>query len=762
MSKEKIVNILYSIYAFLFIFTMINKEFLLFGIDLRFILLPIGAILIILSFTEKNKKIEDYDDKIGRLLIAFYIYAFVANISWIWNGLKIDEGKFINEIILLSNIFISLLVFYRYKSRVNQSKLNKFIIISTVVLLISMILVSCGLPLSKISGSADVPYIYTASEQAPDNKNLFGGNFRAAGYASDPNYATLLLVIACVATLKLETEKKYKAILMIIFIAGIGLACSKTILTAIIFSAVVVIIDKYAKPKKEIINAFNLLFVVGIILANIIIINIPNINQYMPSTLTTRFSMWNCARKLFLKSPIIGNGITSFRSYFSINHWYVQCHSTYWQILSELGVVGIVLFALIAYKVLKKNQDDKIKYCMILIYLIYAITCETIALQFIIYILYIVGIDNNKRKIGKKALFMVNSLSNGGAERVCINMANELIAEGYNIDFILLGNNKENRKSYELNKDVKIFNLEINEKSKIKKTLKIISSVNKIDDFILQQEKDEKYSLITSHLPMANIMTRLSIVNKRSLYVFHTSLSNYDKLGSKKLFRVLIHYMFDNRKIVAVSEGVKKECIDEYHLQKSNIKTIYNPVDENEVTKKAQEPIDEIDYKYLLLVGRFNEAKRQDRMVEIFYKGEFYKNYKLVFCGTGILEDKIKNQVKELGISDRVIFLGWQSNVYKWMKNAEILVSTSDNEAFPMNLIEAIICGTRIVASNCKFGPDEILKGNFSKFLVETDNIEQYIEKINLALREYPNEENPIISECNPKNIIKKYLEFMK
>ena len=43
MSKEKIVNILYSIYAFLFIFTMINKEFLLFGIDLRFILLPNGG-----------------------------------------------------------------------------------------------------------------------------------------------------------------------------------------------------------------------------------------------------------------------------------------------------------------------------------------------------------------------------------------------------------------------------------------------------------------------------------------------------------------------------------------------------------------------------------------------------------------------------------------------------------------------------------------------------------------------------------------------
>ncbi len=762
MNREKTTNILYNIYAFLFIFTMMNKEFLLFGLDLRFILLPIGLILIILSFADKKKKIEDYDDNLGKLLIVFYLYIFVSNISWLWNGVTVNKNKFINEIILLFNVFVSLVVFYRYKKEVNEDRLNKFIVISAIILLISMILVSCGFSLEQISGSADVKYIYVASAKAPDHKNLFGGGFRPAGYASDPNYATLLLVITCIATLKLKIDKKYKAVIMTLCIVGIGFACSKTILVAIAFSTSVSIINKYVKPKNNIINLFNLLFVIGIVLVNVFIVKIPNISRYMPSTLTTRFTMWNSAEELFIKSPIIGNGITSFRSFFSTEHWYVQCHSTYWQILSELGLIGIILFMIIEYKALKKNRNNKLNYCMILIYLIYAITCETIALQFIIYILYIAGIDNVTKKNGKKALFMINSLSNGGAERVCTNMANELVAEGYKVDFILLGNNKENEKNYEFNKDIQIYDLQINESNKVKKILKIIRNISKINTYILKQESDEKYSLITSHLPMSNILTRLSIINKRSLYVFHTSVSSYDKFCSRKLFKLLIHLMFDNRKIVAVSDGVRKECINKYCLKENNIKTIYNPVDEKEVINKAKEPIEEINCKYILQVGRFNKAKRQDRMVDVFYKGEFYKNYKLVFCGTGKLEDEIKEQVDKLGITEKVIFLGWQSNVYKWMKNAEVLVSTSDYEAFPMNLIEATICGAKIVSSNCEFGPDEILKGEFSKFLVETQNIEQYIEKIKLALKEYPREKNVIVDECNPKHIIKEYLEFME
>ena len=361
----------------------------------------------------------------------------------------------------------------------------------------------------------------------------------------------------------------------------------------------------------------------------------------------------------------------------------------------------------------------------------------------------------------KKALFLVNSLSNGGAERVCINMANELIKKQFDVDFIILGKNDKNKYTYDINEKIKIYDLKINTTNRLKKLLKIVSASRKINKIVKENEKDCKYELITSHLPMANVLTRFSKIKNRAIYVFHTKVSSYNKIGNEKLFKMVIKFIYGNKKVVAVSEEVRREAIDNYNIKENNIKTIYNPINIEEINLKKEEEIS-IDNKYFVQIGRFNEAKRQDRMIDVFYKGEFYKKYKLVFCGTGELEEQAKNKIKALGLEESVIFMGWQSNVYKWMKNAELLISTSDYEAFPMNLIEALICGTKIVSSNCKFGPNEILLGEYAKYLVKPDNIDDYIDKINMALESYPTSENPIIKKCIASNIIKEYLDFMK
>lgn len=361
---------------------------------------------------------------------------------------------------------------------------------------------------------------------------------------------------------------------------------------------------------------------------------------------------------------------------------------------------------------------------------------------------------NNK----KKALFMVNSLSNGGAERVCINMANELVKKNYNVDFILLGTNNNNSVSYKLNEKITIFNLNINTNNKIKKFLKILLSVKKINKYIRKREEDGKYSLVTSHLPMSNILTRLSIVRNKALYVFHLNMSHYVR-KDKFILKNIIKLIFHNKKIVSVSEGVRQECINDYGMDGRLIKTIYNPINVEEIIDKMNELID-IKEKYFLQVGRLSKQKRQDRMLEVFAKGKFYEKYKLLFCGTGELLEEYKKQTKKLGIEDSVIFLGWQSNSYKWMKNAELLVCTSDNEAFPMTLIEAFTCKTKVVSSNCKFGPSEILVEDYANYLVKPDDIDEYIEKINKALEFYPKIENPVLKKCIANNVIDNYLHF--
>ena len=132
----------------------------------------------------------------------------------------------------------------------------------------------------------------------------------------------------------------------------------------------------------------------------------------------------------------------------------------------------------------------------------------------------------------------------------------------------------------------------------------------------------------------------------------------------------------------------------------------------------------------------------------------------MLFCGLGELENQTKQKVKDLEIENSVIFLGWQDNIYKWIKNAEILISTSDYEAFPMNLIEAFSCGTKVVSSNCNYGPSEILLGKYEEFLSNTENIDDYINKINKALIVYPRENNEIVNKCCACNVIDKYIKF--
>lgn len=752
---EKSTKILYYIYLFLYIFIMVNREFLFFGIDLRFALFPIGLFLITYGLYNrkfnKNSK-EEYFDKEFKLIFLLFIWFFISNISWLWNGIEINKTKFINEILLLVNNFIGIIVFFLYKKYFKKDLLRRMLVFSCLILVVSFVLLGLGFDMTQISGSDEL-CIYRASELAPDHINVFGGRFRLGGYAQDPNYASFLLVIAIITAMQLDAKKTYRAIIAIIFLVALCFSASKTTILASIAGGIYICIVKFVNPKVK--RIIDILVLIGIVCMILITLNLFEIRTAFPSTITSRLLMWGEAGKLFENSPLIGNGITSFRSYFAINNWYVQSHSTYMQLLSETGLIGLGIFFRIIYNNLsKKNLYNNF---LMIVYLVFSINFETIALQFFVYIIYLMHMENKVVPKGKKALFMVNTLSNGGAERVCINMANELLKQGYKVDFILL--NRNNETTYTIDPKANIYDLNIDETNKLKKILKVLTCKSKLDNLILENERDERYSLITSHLPVSNILTRFSIIRNRAIYVFHTTLKFYN--NNNFLFKKLLKYIFNNKKVVTVSKGVEEECINDYNMKYCDITTIYNPIDIEKINKYKDEEI-ELKKPYFLQVGRFSREKQQDRMIDIFYKGEFYRDYQLVFCGTGETEDIIKQKVQSLGIAENVTFLGWQDNTYKWMKNCELLVCTSDTEAFPMILIEAIVCDTKIISSDCKFGPNEILLDEYADFLVKPDEIEEYIEKINIALKEYPNSKNPIIQQCDSKNVIEEYINFMK
>ena len=746
-------NLLFKIYSSLFIFMTINREFKPFNFDLRFLILILSVVLIfsdILNIGKVKSRITKYEI----FFLVFYFVIFLSNIAWLYNGLHINLKDFFNQMILHTNNLLFICVCILNKEKVNIFEVLKIFKISVLILLVSQLALMFNISLNGIM-STDYPGFY----QGGEHYNLFMQNIRYAGFAQDPNYACLFFSILTIMII----FYKYISLLekigyLIICGLGISLSFSRTMVLGLFLTIVSVILLK--KILK--INIFNknidkVFFIVPFMIAIVVYVIINNISTINLLTMQTRFSMWQSALELFMENPILGNGITSFREYYlEKGHWYVQSHSTILQILSETGIIGLTLYSCI-YKLIGETKNV-LFYGLIILLTIFSINFEMIYLQIfpLVFMMLKISLDEKKYK-DKKVLFFVNSLGQGGAERVCINMADIWLNQGYDVEFVCLYNNK----TMLIDKRIELINLDLKKaENKLLRIIDIFKAIYNVNNILKKKLVDTEYVLVTSHLPFSNLLSYLSIFSSSTLYVMHLPCSKYEFINSK-IYGIVLRLLFIKRKIVCVSNGIKTELIEKYKLSDSRIKTIYNPIDLNKISKLKNENIDN-NNKYLLAVGRLTKQKRFDRLIEIYYKGNFYRNFDLIILGDGEEKDNLINIIKKYKLEDKVLLKGFESNVYKWMKNAEVYILTSDNEGFPMVLLEALASGTKVVAANCEYGPSEILIGDYSYYLVNNiTSIDEYIKKINDIILECQFKRDlSVLEKCKDVNVIKEYFNF--
>jgi glycosyltransferase involved in cell wall biosynthesis len=728
---------------------MINREFCPLNIDLRYILVLLGLILIIKSlkdiFYNKEKLVLSTLDKV---IFCFYLFTFLSNIFWIFNGIKIDISTFLNIFILNIFNFITICIFVLYKKKIDKQKIMIFIIISILFLLLSMLLLGLGIPLSTYFND-DYKWV-TAGKY---NHNFLGLNYRIGGFAQDPNYASLSLIIASIVTLPFLKKNKYSLFIILICFIGILFSASKTAIIGLLLSSLLAILFIIKKHKiASILGKLKNILVIIICISPYVIIKIIELINYKSSSITmgTRFEMWQVASDLFNKNILFGNGLTSFRSYFDSLPigWYVQCHSTMMQILSETGIICFILFIIIFII----NIKNKNPFCFILLltYLIWCVDFESVYLSFFPFFIYLVPLlfeDSYPRK-NNKVLFVINSLGKGGAERVVANMANKMSEIGHDVIIILASNNID----YKLNDKIQIICL--NKKQYKNRFIKLIISWIKFNIVILKMRGKYEFQLITSHLPLANFLCRFSVISNQTVYVIHNVFSAIDTFSSRKI-RIALQILYNRRKIVTVSNGVKDELIKKYGIEAKNITTIYNPIDLADIAAKSMEKIEQ--NPYILFCGRLTSIKRPNVLLDAFFNGNFYKKYDLIYIGEGELFNKLKGQAIDLKISTKVKLMGWQENVYKWMANAELLVLCSEYEAFPMTILEAFACNCKVVSSDCDFGPREIMVNEYKNYLAEDDA--QLPHKMEEALKVYPNNMLEIAKQYDAGKVIEQYIK---
>jgi glycosyltransferase involved in cell wall biosynthesis len=136
--------------------------------------------------------------------------------------------------------------------------------------------------------------------------------------------------------------------------------------------------------------------------------------------------------------------------------------------------------------------------------------------------------------------------------------------------------------------------------------------------------------------------------------------------------------------------------------RRGDVRVIGNAVPVDRITSAQSVGTSEgiaVDEAVILYVGRFSAEKNLQTLLRALARVLRRPATRAVFCGDGPLRDEIERLATDLGIRDRTAFLGSVSNVWSWMKRADVLVTVSRFEGNPNVVLEAAAAGLPIVAS---------------------------------------------------------------
>ena len=303
----------------------------------------------------------------------------------------------------------------------------------------------------------------------------------------------------------------------------------------------------------------------------------------------------------------------------------------------------------------------------------------------------------------------------GGAGHVCSDVGKELGRKGYDVDFLVDG-------GYSVG-------------SYLEDNLPKTCTVTQITDVGPKEhgynlryygslfQSLREYLRDKAHVIMLSNSTKYNIISvwaaAFSSTVVDLHLIEHNVLaprisGVRHVLPLLVrtHYPFADS-VIGVSSDITREFITDYGLDPRFCTTVENPVDVDRIATMAEESVEHSwfsgDVPVIVGVGRLVGFKQFSVLLSAFHGLHQRTEARLVMLGGGPRKDVLKQQSKERGIGEQVDFLGFVDNPYKYMLRADLLAHSSRYEGFGLVLVEALACGTPVVATNCPGGPSDIL-----------------------------------------------------
>lgn len=332
----------------------------------------------------------------------------------------------------------------------------------------------------------------------------------------------------------------------------------------------------------------------------------------------------------------------------------------------------------------------------------------------------------------KNILFIMPTLGGGGAEKVLINILNNIDYKEFKVTLLL--HCKEGIYIDQINKNVKL--KYIYDPNKFRYNNKIFKYAHGIyyriimflyNNFpkllyrVLIGNKNKTEIAFLEGEPIRFLNNSSNNTSKKIAWI-HTDIKGFDE---ERINRERAYYKKFNS-IVCVSNDASNNFKEVYPEYRNKVEVIYNLIDSSEIVNKAKEDIDyKFDKNTIVAVGRLIDEKRFDVLIKAhkLLIDEGIEN-NLIILGEGFKRDNLNILIKELNVESTVKLLGFKRNPYSYIDKSDVFALSSDIEGFSLVVCEALCLGKAIVSTNCT-GPVELLdNGEFGLVCNKNNELE--------------------------------------
>ena len=197
-------------------------------------------------------------------------------------------------------------------------------------------------------------------------------------------------------------------------------------------------------------------------------------------------------------------------------------------------------------------------------------------------------------------------------------------------------------------------------------------------------------------------------------------------------------YFPDAAAIVAVSHGAGEEFARLTPEIRDRISVLPNPVVSPELPAQSRMPPDHLwarsEVPYILACGRLVAEKGFATLIRAFARVREKRNVRLVILGEGPQRNHLETLIKQSHLRGSVLLPGHANHPYPSMANTSAFVLSSRWEGMPGVLIEAMACGAPCIATDCNFGPRELIDHGQNGLLARVDDAQSLAEQLERLL----------------------------